>query len=560
MTPPRLGQALRLLAQAGFTQKRSRGLIRIFDGLLETSAGNVAIRVELQDWNFLEYPTIRVIERPSFFPELVPHVGTRGDICYFRHGSVVLDRFNPAGSIKQCLDRAREVLEQIVADPARRTADIQDEFLHYWFAGQTAIWPVVLGGIAASDEIASYFVLGEGDDTHVMIATSRDEAARYAKCLGLSGPKGGSVGCWILRSDIYPSAPAKLPTTVKQLFEYIRSWDRRLSTAIQTILERRKEYLQHKYTTFAVDTPAGWIGFGFNLNQAFRLGYQKKPALYKQYLHGKGGSQPIFRLLISDVSPAFIHTRNILGSTLMGKRVTLVGCGAIGGFLAAALARFGAGSGANGRLRLVDPGLLGPENVGRHLLGLNHQGHFKANAVADELKRSFPEISVLPSPREVNLDDDLSDNDLVIDATGIEAVSDMLNAFHRSTLATIPYVHAWIHGNGDCVQALWVDSPKHGCYRCLRMPEGPRYREERFPVAKKPTIGGFVGCQAFTPYAVSAPLSASALVIDMIANWLAGSPSPRFRTRTIEQANLCRVKNQDITPISGCPACLSHSS
>lgn len=560
MKPPRLGEALRFLQEAGFTQKPSRGSTRTFDGVLKTSAGPVATRVEIRDWNFLEYPTIRIIKRPAFFPDLVPHVGSQGDICYFSHGSVVLDRFNPAGSVKQCLEQALHVLETIASDPKQRSRDIRDEFLFYWLANQQAIWPVVLGDVSPDAETANYFVLGEGEHAQVMIAASIEEATRYAASQGLSNPKGGSVKCWMLRSKVYPSAPSKLPTTVKELFEYLRGWDQAVSKAVQNILERRKEYLRHKYVTFAVDTPAGWLGFGFDLNQQFRLGYEKKPALYKQYLHNKGGSQPIFRLLVSDISPKFLHGRNVLGGNLLGKRITVVGCGAIGGFLAAALARFGAGSGPNGQLRLVDPGRLGPENIGRHLLGMSDLRKFKAAAVAEELKRSFPEISVVPITREVDPQKDLRDDDLVIDATGYEPVSEMLNSFHLQNDPGTPYLHTWIYGNGDCVQALWVDSKRYGCYRCMRMPEGPRYREERFPVGKKPVTARFAGCQAFTPYAVSAPMSASALIVDMISDWLSGSPSPRFRTRTVERADLRRVKNQDISKIDECPACLNRSS
>ena len=55
-------------------------------------------------------------------------------------------------------------------------------------------------------------------------------------------------------------------------------------------------------------------------------------------------------------------------------------------------------------------------------------------------------------------------------------------------------------------------------------------------------------------------MSASALAIDMIADWLKGDVSPRFRTRSIEGANVRKIKSQNMSRLEGCPGCSPPSS
>ncbi|MBZ2436830.1 ThiF family adenylyltransferase [Xanthomonas perforans] len=70
---------------------------------------------------------------------------------------------------------------------------------------------------------------------------------------------------------------------------------------------------------------------------------------------------------------------------LRGKRVAIVGCGALGGFLARALAQAGVGS-----LLLIDSDELVPSNVGRHVLGMEAVGQDKSPALAKKLGTDFP--------------------------------------------------------------------------------------------------------------------------------------------------------------------------
>jgi molybdopterin/thiamine biosynthesis adenylyltransferase len=380
------------------------------------------------------------------------------------------------------------------------------------------------------------------------------EVEVFAEALGNTAPLRTNCKCWLFQTAIRPTVPTLMPATIKELFIWLKEWDRKVYNGIQAILEKEPAYLGYSFVTFAIDTPIGWLGFGFDLDQVTRLSSKRSPKLYKQYLHGKGGSRSLLRLYITDLSPSFVHSRNLSFADLRDKHIKLVGCGAIGSYLAQSLVRLGAGLG-RGSLTLVDPDTLQPENLGRHLLGYPALFKQKAHALRDELLRQFPLAKIESVAKSVVDHQTLFSADLVIDATGEESVSELLNGWRIDRKTSMPILHTWIKGNGECVQALWADRSGTGCYRCLKPTDDQHYRQDRFPVLNEAPQKRQIGCHAFTPYAVSSPMQAAALAIDTVIDWIKGDPSPRFRTRSIENADVRRVKNQDISRLESCPAC-----
>lgn len=119
-----------------------------------------------------------------------------------------------------------------------------------------------------------------------------------------------------------------------------------------------------------------------------------------------------------------------------------------------------------------------------------------------------------------------------------------------------PMLHVWILGNGDAVQALWTEGSKAACYRCLRKSGPGGEKQERYPVLKHPPQRGQIACRAFTPYAVSAAMQSAALATEMIVDWLKrADPSPRYRTRSADNVDSHKVKNQNPDRLANCPAC-----
>lgn len=549
-----LGETLRALRALGFVPVAAKAPARAFKGTLACKKGNVRVKLTIRDWDFLSYPLICILDRPDFLPELMPHIDVLGNLCYFAPGSVTLDRYDPATAVLQCINQATAIMDRIAMDPSYRDSDIQNEFPAHWEYGQKAVpWEVLLGHTDDKDKFANYFVIESSEKKRVLISNDQDEANRLATSLGAT-IRSSMYRCWIFKTAIIPAVPEAMPKTVKELFTWLRIWDKKLSDSIQQVLSE-PDYLSFKYVSFAIDTPVGWIGFGFDLDHMKRKGYRRSPNLYRQYLHNKGGGTPLFRLSINKVSSQFVHSRNLNYKDLYNKRIAIVGCGAIGSFVAHAMLRLGAGTGKLGGLKLIDPDTMGPENLGRHILGYPSLFQQKAKALAVDLRRQFPHSHVEAVATSVFSHKELFGAELIIDATGEETVSELLNGIRIQRKSHVPFLHVWIRGNGEAVQALWVDNKGGGCYRCLLVPDGNSHRKERYRVLKTVPVRRSDGCRAYTPYAVSAPLHAAALATEMVCDWLQGSPDPKFRTRSMENADIFKIKNQNLSKIKGCPAC-----
>jgi hypothetical protein len=553
VTPEQLGSVLRDLEARGFTATPAKGrkAWRSFKGTLPSPKGDLQVLLGVKDWDFLSYPLVYVLGGLEKFPSLRPHLDPDGGLCYFAPGSVVLDRYDPAMAIAQCLEQAQAVLAKLLGDEAYRGQDVQNEFLVHWSRQQPPALELLFASTARGATSAAISFLDKGSGKYAVVASTAAQAARLSEAIGYkpSQIQTASSRCWLFHTDKRPPVPQHLPGTVSELFEWLRGWDRKLYNGVQSLLGRDSAYV-YLALPIAVETPLGWIGFCLDMS---RVG-KRKPLEVKQYLHGRGGLDGILRVAIADISPQFVHSRNLSFHDMSGKRVTLVGCGAIGSYLAAALVRLGAGAGG-GLLRLVDMEQIGAENLGRHYLGYDSLDKSKAPRLREELLRQFPLAQIEAVDKSVVDCPAPFAGDLLIDATGEGAVSEYLNDLWLGGSQKTPVLYVWIKGNGECVQCLWVDNAQLACFRCLKLVDGQTYRQERFPVLKGPPERKVLGCHSFTPYAVSAPMQAAALAADTISDWLKGNPSPRFRTRKIENVDLFPISNQDPTRLPGCPAC-----
>lgn len=85
-----------------------------------------------------------------------------------------------------------------------------------------------------------------------------------------------------------------------------------------------------------------------------------------------------------------VHSRDFAQSVeLADARVVMVGAGSLGSALSTLLARAGVG-----HMTLVDPEFLEDANLGRHALGMDDLGYFKAKSLCKRLRRDIPTIEV----------------------------------------------------------------------------------------------------------------------------------------------------------------------
>lgn len=538
-----------------------RGVLRL-DGSLKCEFGAVQMRLGIFDWEFVHYPVIQILERPKQLEGIQPHVFSRGGLCYFNPGSVVLDRFDPVGAVLHCLEQATLVLNRLALDADYRREEFTLEYLTQWNIGQEpAPSRMIKAGIDDGAEEATTAILGE---KWLIVGSEVRELHAIAEAIGEPLKELGDCKAWILRTKRWPPLMPALPGDGKAMFDWLKAWDPKLYQTFQWRMEQDRKYLRWTMLRVLVEGPHGWLGFDLNLgDKQMRAKGARDRRAFVQKVHRAGAYRPFTRLSVIDWSAKFIHSRNLSFPDLTDKKLTLVGCGAIGSHLAEALVRLGGGQGQRGRLRLIDLEVMEGGNLGRHALGYPSLTQKKATAMAAELTRTFPLVNVVGVVADALSVPDLLGDDLLIDATGEEALSEAINARQQAATENVsPVLYVRIFGAGEAVQTFWVDAKGKGaCFRCLRSSDPQNYRAERFPLSSdKSPRQVRRGCHAITPYAVSAPMHAAALATDAVADWLRNHVSPRFRTLARPGADVHKIKNQNPARSPNCPACAKRLS
>lgn len=177
--------------------------------------------------------------------------------------------------------------------------------------------------------------------------------------------------------------------------------------------------------------------------KGFRPSRPRPPSLVASTFQCK----PATRRVVQRADYAWVHGRgkNAEIEALRQRKVAVVGCGALGGYLARALAQAGVGS-----LLLIDSDDLAASNVGRHLLGMESVGVSKAVALAQRLEADFPHaVSFEPwtggiefaKPAQI---EELAACDLIV-AAGINLAGELALDRYRKGMGTAPpLVWAWI--------------------------------------------------------------------------------------------------------------------
>ena len=128
---------------------------------------------------------------------------------------------------------------------------------------------------------------------------------------------------------------------------------------------------------------------------------------------------------------------------LRSKKVAVIGCGGLGGYLTELLARVGVGS-----ITAVDGDVFEPSNLNRQLLSeMSLLGTSKAKAAGDRVARINPEVEVWVVETfldERNALDLIAGCDAVLDA--LDNVGARKALSHACEQAGIPYIYGAIRG------------------------------------------------------------------------------------------------------------------
>lgn len=211
-----------------------------------------------------------------------------------------------------------------------------------------------------------------------------------------------------------------------------------------------------------------------------------------------GSSSTVEMIAMKRQDTSHLFERGGSTETLRKRSVVVVGCGAVGGYVAMALASSGLG-----RLVLVDHDKMSPDNMYRHVLGRSGCGKYKVDALKAELERKFPTLDV--AVHRTTAESALVEwgrHDVAVATTGDITVSRWLNR-HLAALE-VPSVFGWLEPLGIGGHALLCNLAGAGCYECLfRDPNGEEVlvNAADFAAEGQSFARTVAGCSsAFTPY------------------------------------------------------------
>ncbi|MDX0518898.1 ThiF family adenylyltransferase [Sinorhizobium medicae] len=541
------------LGEIGFERDfRQRGKCS-YSGVLDTTGLAIPVSIEITDFDFLEYPVIRIAPQYALPDRKLPHIlGFDRSVCYYARGTVVLDRYDPAGTVLQCLNKCEAVIRDAVG--GRLNDDFADEFGSFWSSVNSLV-DLPTNAIGAAS--VKYIRFDPRKEPIPVLA--KDSSWLWSRD-PVKGGKGQGESALIVRTDaalsINPNAKWP-PESLTELDRWLLWNDRALEGKIQEAIARSND-------TVAILAIRASNGL-FLCRASVPVAYHTKELLdtrrgsLVKTLTRIGSKISVERINSAPADSDYVFGRNLHGSSnLTDKRILLIGCGTIGGFLAQQLAQCGAGSG-KGELTLVDPDLLYPANLGRHLLGAPHLYENKASACAEFISLQLPPLNIRPVPDYAeSVEIGPGRYDLVIDATGEEALSIALN--HRAVRgrpASPPILFVWLEGNGAVAKSVLTGNPNHACLKCLkpRLAQAPHHRtlksEEKVVVERNAACGD----GAYIPFPVSRSVGAAAMACDHVVDWANDVQGHRFRSRTFDNAKAYSIPDGSPEPSTDCPAC-----
>jgi len=538
------------LVAEGFKPIEARPGDYWYEGLFEAHGRSIACEIWVRDTDFLRLPKLKILD-PSLMAHSVAHFEDSGFYCYTNLENQIIEKYDPRGAIRTILD----MMKAAIADhfKAEISEDISREFLQHWFP--SLIYHAELVGSGDRIGVLRPITLGSGDGFALIDHNRKRTCFGALKAQAKRAPK-IEVPVIAYSGDLTFPNGYRQPENLKECCEWLNALTPGLGDRVIGSFD-----VKAKEQRLWVAIEAENLTIGIEIVPTLTLNRIVRDVISKQLIDRIGQSIKVNRIGFIQGSREDMFGRNLGSETsnLSGKHIALIGLGTIGSHLAKLIVQSGGGFG-DGHIVLIDNDELKLQNLGRHFLGQNCIGMNKAKACESELLRQFPEASIKAVPSDATeLLDQLGDFDLIIDATGEEAVSVIVNEWLVDTQKnkpTLTGLFVWLYGNAEAAQTLLVEADNGACYRCLKPKHGGlwRYEPRRAPKEMSVDPGG-CGDTAFIPYGVGGSVIAAGLASNLALAWANGVPAPKLRTIGIDQERTRTIKPVNPAAHKDCKAC-----
>ncbi|NEV85040.1 MULTISPECIES: E2/UBC family protein [Enterobacter] len=453
-----------------------------------TDEGNFNIALVIRPDPFTELPIAFIIEQPEEFQNcLLPHVALEGFLCYVDQMEADWDSNDLAGTYKEIDAQIHLTLINSVSAATKGLNDkreLEGEFAAYWQPSETLF---LLSNASRGTRLKTSLaksLMSDGTTRQEYItveeSSPEDSEAVITKWLKQRYFPRNSLKEIPINTHYISVNPSRLagmkwpPASFRDLLEWLEKSDHNArDRVIEHIKAEGKKRYIFLFDVLNQDIFAIYVEFNTQSVDFRRHKKSAKNSTVKlaTMLGGKNVCTEYQRLGVTRADITTLLSRNARRegtANLSEKRIALIGCGTIGGYLAELLLRNGAGCG-KGVLHIYDNDIYKPSNFGRHTLSSHDFGSYKSLSLATRLQDSLHlQTNIIGFNKQFRINTDVMRKyDIIIDATGRPPVSKRIAAVVRNIpRQQRPFIiHAFNDGNGRASK-VFIDDGR-SCYGCM---------------------------------------------------------------------------------------------
>lgn len=386
------------------------------------------------------------------FP-FIPHMYKEGQICLFDLEGILVNA-NFDSLVIQSIDRLEKILLEGIEGTNK--LDFIKEFDSYW--NQLPSIGVINSSVILKDKLKKIKYINKHRLSEKTLSLSVSDKENELKKLGEYGT---------IKNAVYLNIKSKA-------FIYPPDWRKKLDISYINQILKTGEIEYHKIKSLIKNFSNELLMFininqpnGFNIPIAILVkDYNEKLIRHNKYFQLNIGCKCI-PLGVCRNDSDYLVKRGGIFTDIKDKKILVVGCGSIGGYLVSELVKAGVSN-----LCLVDKDILSSENIYRHLLGLEFIGQYKTKAIIKHLENNIPYIKMKSFEDKIeNLIGeyqlDFEEFDLIISATGNHNVNRWINKYVIDNNVNVPVIYLWNEVLGIGNHAVFIDSRNKGCFECL---------------------------------------------------------------------------------------------
>lgn len=395
----------------------------------------------------------------------IPHLESNGGLCLFDLEGILIDR-NFEGLLNQTLERLNTTLMDGINEVNKE--DFIEEFERYWILLpdtkelKSMISPDKYTKLIKYSDNSKPVKREKGDKyTKILkkeknyILVSSDSESVFYVYQDMNAIRNGIYIFIDTEEYIYP------PDWRKKLdIDYINNLLKHKSINKIELLEQIKKCTGDLLLVFNIKQPNAYMNIFGVVISSYNIQILSEVPQIHSY-------KELIPCSVRRCDKEYLLDRGGAISNLSDKKILVVGCGSIGGYLVNELVKTGIQN-----IMVVDDDKLTEENIYRHILGMEYVREYKSKAIIDYINKNIPKVNIkgIQDNIEDSIYDEnvtLSDYDLIISSVGNHNVNRFINDYVIANKIETPVIYMWNEVLGIGNHVALISNKYDGCYECF---------------------------------------------------------------------------------------------